>query len=248
MSHGGILVSAHDGAAIEVTTVAAAVAIAISGGGTSVGVAGGAAESTNVILTHTLASIENSEIDARGPPLGSVEVLADSTSSIKAVVAGVAVSVAIGNTGVGVAIGIAVARNFIGYDPDSTRRLLQPALDRLRRHAHAGPPGQDRAEPDDRLRTGRPAGPGNADGRRHLRIPRARQPLRGTTTPNAEQHAKIQAGRRVKVGSTVYEYIGSHLVGGVETDIRNDVDLTPRGLHGHRPSGARSASSTARTT
>ena len=42
----------------------------------------------------------------------------------------------------------------------------------------------------------------------------------------SEQHAKIQAGRRVKVGSTVYEYIGSHLVGGVETDIRNDVDLT----------------------
>ena len=146
-----------------------------------------------MILTHTLASIENSEIDSRGPPLGTVDVLADSTSTIKAVVAGVAVSVAIGNTGVGVAIGIAVARNFIGYDPDSTGVSVQPPLDRLRRHPHPGPPGQDRPESGDRRRTGTqlaPQTPMDGDIFEYL----GPQPLRGTTTPPASSTPRSRQG------------------------------------------------------
>ena len=224
VSHGGIVVSAHDGATIEVTTVAAAVAIAISGGGTSVGVAGGAAESTNVILTHTLASIENSEIDSRGPPLGTVDVLADSTSTIKAVVAGVAVSVAIGNTGVGVAIGIAVARNFIGYNPDSAgvsySHLSTDYVDTLTPGLRVKIAPNPATDADGNQLA--PQTPMDGDIFEYLGPPAA--PRYDYTA--SEQHAKIQAGRRVKVGSTVYEYIGSHLIGGVETDVRNDVDLS----------------------
>jgi hypothetical protein len=190
-----ILVSSHDGASIHVTTVAAAVAIAISGGGTSIGVAGGAAESTNVILTHTIASIENSEIDARGPPLGKVEVLADSTSDIKAVVAGVAVSIAIGNTGVGVAVGIAVARNFIGYDPDSTGvsynklsteyvATLTPGLRvKIAPNPTTAPGSTTRVAP------GTPM-----DGDIFEYVGATALPRYDYT--NAEKHAKIQAGRR----------------------------------------------------
>src|SRR5262249_23736760 len=45
---------------------------------------------------------------------------ASGTGSIHATVGAVAAAVALGNTGVGVAVGIAVARNFIGYDPNGT--------------------------------------------------------------------------------------------------------------------------------
>ena len=49
--------------------------------------------------------------------MASVDVHATSSSTIKAVVGAVAAAVAIGKNAVGVAIGIGVARNFIGYDP-----------------------------------------------------------------------------------------------------------------------------------
>ena len=113
---GAVIVGAHDTASIEVTSVAAALAVAL-GIGTSVGVAGGASESTNVILSRTSASIEGSNVGTTAAKVASVDVGADSSSRIKAIVGAVAASVAIGNNGVAVAIGIGIARNFIGYDP-----------------------------------------------------------------------------------------------------------------------------------
>ncbi|MCA1683991.1 MAG: hypothetical protein LC708_02540, partial [Actinobacteria bacterium] len=114
-----VTVAAHDASSITVVTVAAAISIPV-GGGTSVGVSGGAAESTNVVLGDTVATIDNSTLGTDAAKVGAVTVTADSTSTIRATVAGVAATVAVGNNAVGVAVGIAVARNFIGWDPDAS--------------------------------------------------------------------------------------------------------------------------------
>ena len=116
LTPGAVTVEAHDTAWIEVVSIAAALAVAL-GIGTSVGVAGGASESTNIILGSTTASIEDSVIGTDAAKVASVDVEATSSSTIKAVVGAIAAAVAIGNNAVGVAIGIGVARNFIGYDP-----------------------------------------------------------------------------------------------------------------------------------
>src|SRR5205085_1812527 len=116
---GDVTVRADDAAAVEVTSVAAAVSVAL-GAGTSVGVAGGASESTNVILSRTNASIESSTIGSDDDKVGKVVVGATSTSQIDATVGAVAAAVALGDTGVGVAVGVAVARNFVGWDPNAS--------------------------------------------------------------------------------------------------------------------------------
>jgi hypothetical protein len=117
-----VIVHASDAAAITVTSVAAAASFAI--GDTAVGVAGGAAESTNIILARTNAFITDSTLGSAADPVGKVDIAATSTAKIDAVIAGIAVAVAGGTgeegLGVGAAVGIAVARNFIGYDPDGT--------------------------------------------------------------------------------------------------------------------------------
>jgi hypothetical protein len=116
---GDVVVSATDDASIDVVSFAAAVSVAI--GKTAVGVAGGASESTNIILSRTNAFIENSNIGAATEKVGNVDLDAVSTSKINALVAGIAASVAASTSGgaaVAVAIGIGVARNFIGWDPN----------------------------------------------------------------------------------------------------------------------------------
>ena len=110
-------VSASDASEIDAVTFAAAVSVAV-GAGTSVGVAGGCSESTNIILSRTNAYIENSALGNDEHPVGKVDLDAGSTADIDAVIGAVAAAVAVGNTGVGVAVGIAVARNFIGWDPN----------------------------------------------------------------------------------------------------------------------------------
>jgi hypothetical protein len=124
---GDISVTADDKARIKVVTVAAAVAVAI--GDKAIGLAGGAAESTNIILSRTNAYIENSVIGIAGTgEVRDVIIAATSVAGIEAIVAGVAVSVAVGlnGVGVGVAVGIAVARNFIGWDPNANRDSEHP--------------------------------------------------------------------------------------------------------------------------
>ncbi|MDB5862130.1 MAG: repeat-containing protein, partial [Ramlibacter sp.] len=113
---GDIVVSASDGSEIEVSSFAAGVSVSV-GSGTSVGVAGGASESTNVILSRTNAYVQNSALGSAAQKVGKVDLDADSSSTIDANVGAVAAALSFGKTAVGVAIGIGVARNFIGWDP-----------------------------------------------------------------------------------------------------------------------------------
>jgi len=73
-------------------------------------------------LSRTNAAIDNSTIGSDAHKVGSVVLEANSTSAIQATVAGVALAVGIGDdgAGVGAAVGIAVARNYIGWDPEVT--------------------------------------------------------------------------------------------------------------------------------
>jgi hypothetical protein len=116
---GDVVVSVEDAGEIEVFSFAAAVAVAI-GGKVSVGVAGGAAESTNIILSRNNAWISNSTLGSSTEKVGKVDISADSTSEIDATVGSIAASLAVGKIAVGVAIGIAVARNFIGQGIDDS--------------------------------------------------------------------------------------------------------------------------------
>jgi hypothetical protein len=111
-----VIVRATSDATVEVSSVA--VSVGIAAGSTGFALSGGGAESTNVILSTTNASIEDSVLGSSANPIGNVDVDAASTSRIDATVGAVAASAALGSTtGVGVALGVAVARNFIGWDP-----------------------------------------------------------------------------------------------------------------------------------
>ncbi len=113
---GNISISAED----ESTIRATAVAVAVSGSmGSTNGVAlsGGGAEATNIILTTTNAYISDCTVGSSGQQVGEVDLDAKSTADIDATIVAVAASVSYGGTtGVGVALGVAVARNFIGWD------------------------------------------------------------------------------------------------------------------------------------
>ncbi|MDA8435110.1 MAG: hypothetical protein M0Z98_03915, partial [Actinomycetales bacterium] len=123
---GDVTVTVTQGATIKAKSIAVAVSAAMSLG-TGVSLAGGASESTNIILSKATASIEDSTVGLAANTVGDVSVTATSTSTIEATVAAVAAAVAFGaTTGVGVALGISVARNFIGSDP-----TYAPAYDNL---------------------------------------------------------------------------------------------------------------------
>ncbi len=112
-----VKVWATDASEIDAVTFAAAVSVSLSLTNPSVGIAGGCSESTNVILSRTNAFIEDTVLGSSTNKVGKVDLDATSTAEIDAVIGAVAAAVALGNTGVGVAVGIAVARNFIGWDP-----------------------------------------------------------------------------------------------------------------------------------
>ncbi|MCY2998440.1 MAG: LEPR-XLL domain-containing protein, partial [Planctomycetota bacterium] len=117
-NQGAILVEAQSNSEIQSTTFAASVAI---GGGGTIGVAvsGAVATATNSIGSKTNAYIENSVLGATSDKVGKVDVLASSSSLIDAVVAvgSAAVGFGLSGAGVGVAVGVATARNFLGYAP-----------------------------------------------------------------------------------------------------------------------------------
>jgi len=115
---GDVIVKAQDEATIEATSVAAAVSAAVSGQ-TGCAFAGGGSESTNIILTTTNAYVSNSNLGSSTEDIGKVDIDASSTADIDATIAAVAASVSFGGTtGIGVALGVSVARNFIGWDID----------------------------------------------------------------------------------------------------------------------------------
>ena len=71
------------------------------------------------MLSRTNAFIADSEIGSVTEKVGKVDLDASSTAAIDADIAAVAASVGVGvgSVGAGVAIGVSVARNFIGWDP-----------------------------------------------------------------------------------------------------------------------------------
>ena len=113
-----INVTASESASIEAKSVAAAVSVGM-GGSNGVAVSGGGAESTNIILSSTEATVEDSNLGSQEDKVGDVALSAESTSTIDAEVGAVAGSVSFGGTtGVGVALGASMARNLVGYDLD----------------------------------------------------------------------------------------------------------------------------------
>ena len=90
--------------------------IAAGFGAVGGGISGAGAEGTNVILSKVNAFAENSVLVSAGP----IDLDAASRSGIVAVVAAASLAAGVGGTGVGVSIGAAVARNFIGWKPDGT--------------------------------------------------------------------------------------------------------------------------------
>ncbi len=113
-------VSASEDATIKALSVAVAVAVGVSGE-TGFAISAGGAESTNIILTHTDAYVKDSAIGTSLKKVGGVSVTATSNGLIDAFVGSVAASVSFGGeNGIGAAIGVSVARNFIGWDPSNT--------------------------------------------------------------------------------------------------------------------------------
>ncbi|MGH3580599.1 MAG: hypothetical protein ACRDUB_03375, partial [Mycobacterium sp.] len=97
-----------------ISAVSAAASVAVGIGGTAgVAVAGAGAVAQNVILGTTKAYAQDSILNSAG----DVSLSADSSSAITSTVLALAAAVGGGQVGVGASIGIAVARNFIGWVP-----------------------------------------------------------------------------------------------------------------------------------
>src|SRR6185503_3395497 len=90
-----------------------AASFSVAAGTTGVAVSGAGALALNVIGSNTKAYIEGSTLDNVG---GDVDIDAQNSSSIAAIVGAVSAAVGVGQTGVGVSIGAAIALNKIGFD------------------------------------------------------------------------------------------------------------------------------------
>ena len=92
---GNISITATDSGTISVSSIAVAVSVAAGLGDTSVGVAGGGSESTNVILTTTNAYLDGATVGTSAHPVGTVTINATSSgqSVASATVAAVAASI-----------------------------------------------------------------------------------------------------------------------------------------------------------
>ena len=109
---GAVTLNALESATIKVVSVAASIAAGF-GGTAGVAISGAGAESTNVILTKVNAHIDTSTVTSAG----AVSLSAINISAINAKIVGASVAVGGGGTaGVGVSIGVALARNLIGYN------------------------------------------------------------------------------------------------------------------------------------
>ncbi len=112
-----------------VSVVAAAAALAVGVGGTAgVAVAGAGAVAINSVTGSTNAHIDNSTIVDNSPigSAGTVAIDSASQAAISAVVVAAAIAVGAGGTaGVGVALGVSIARNFIGADLEGNADPLE---------------------------------------------------------------------------------------------------------------------------
>ena len=113
---GDVVIFAKQTAEIEVISAAASLAAGIAGS-TGVGVSGAGAEAKNVIMGGANAYVDNSVVSSSG----KVTVEAKNDSKIDAINASASIAAGIGgSTGAGISIGLAIARNFIGYSTDPT--------------------------------------------------------------------------------------------------------------------------------
>ena len=108
---GGVSVEATDTSTIHATGTASAVAA--SGGIVGVSYSDAGADVLNVILGSVVAQVVDSRVDSEGSALVAAKQLIE----IRATVAALATSVAIGLGAGGVATGSSWARNFVGYSP-----------------------------------------------------------------------------------------------------------------------------------
>ncbi len=108
---GAITIEALETASIDVIAAAASLAVGI-GGDFGGGVSGAGAEATNIILTGVNAYVSGSILNSAG----AVTLNANNSSSIHALIATASVAAGVGTVGVGASIGIALARNDIGWD------------------------------------------------------------------------------------------------------------------------------------
>ena len=110
---GGITLEADEGATIEATSAAASLAVGI-GGTAGVSVSGAGAAALNTILTADEAYVLDSTLVGDG----AVSATAHDSASITATIVAASAAVGGGGTaGVGASLGVALARNFIGWDP-----------------------------------------------------------------------------------------------------------------------------------
>ena len=207
ISTGGsdVTVSVTQDATITVKSVAVAVSAALSIGSPAIAIAGGASESTNVVLSTANATIRNSTVGTSAAKVGKVSVTATGKSEIHALVLAVAAAVAFGSsTGVGVGLGIAVARNFIGHDPDPSTDSTVQSTDYLRM-----------LETDTRVKI---AAGGPMEGEVYEYLGADVTPRHDFTTSSTP--TTLQMGHRVLVSSVdvdgntvfdVYEYLGPGL-------------------------------------
>src|SRR6185312_3781511 len=92
----------------------AAASLAAGFGAGGVGVSGAGADANNIILTGTHAYVDGSAVKSSG----RVDVRAENTASIDATIVSVSVGVGGGIVGIGASIGVAIARNYIGWNSD----------------------------------------------------------------------------------------------------------------------------------
>ncbi|MEN9773022.1 MAG: hypothetical protein RL322_92, partial [Pseudomonadota bacterium] len=96
-----------------IRVTAAAASIALAAGQTGLGVAGAGASAVNVILGDAFAKVDDSLIRAGS----DVTIKANATNLIDAWIVSAAVGVGVGQVGIGASVGVSIARNYIGYDP-----------------------------------------------------------------------------------------------------------------------------------
>ena len=113
-SGGAIGISASEQATIHAFGLAASAALGAGLAGVSF--AGAGVDVVNAIQSKTNASVSNAILDSGG----SVDIAASDTSIIEARVLALSGSAAIGIVSGAVSVGVATARNLIGYDLDGT--------------------------------------------------------------------------------------------------------------------------------
>ena len=111
---GAVTLSATENATIYATAVAASAAVGLAGEN-GLALSGAGAEATNVTLTTTNAYVQDSTVATSG----AITITSTNTSGITATIVGASLSVAIGgNNAAGASIGVALARNYVGWNPD----------------------------------------------------------------------------------------------------------------------------------